>query len=78
MDPLIPQVIFDFVTVLDPMELLALDYIGPLNPPTQNKNKYIIVTVNYSSRLAFTKPMPKNKTTTSFEFLRDKITRVFR
>jgi len=48
--PLQPQVL------IEPFEKLALDFIGPINPPSKQK-KYILVCTDYVTKLVEAKEL---------------------
>lgn len=45
------------ITVLEPMSLFGMDFIGPINPPAVDGSKYVLVGVDYFSRFIFAEPV---------------------
>lgn len=55
---------------LQPMDLLGIDFVGPISPATQLTGcKYILVIVDYFSRMCWLKATPKNDSHTSAVFM---------
>ena len=64
--PLHPQVL------IEPFEKWALDFIGPINPPSQGK-KYILVCTDYVTKWVEAKPLPRATEQTVVNFLFEEI-----
>lgn len=75
--PRLPQQMAHPVVVMEPMDLLAMDYIGPINPPSIRGNRYILLAADYLSRFTFGRPSPQATADFSFGFLRDDVARIF-
>ena len=45
---------------LQPMDMLGMDYLGPLSPKPESGNRYILVMVDYFSRHCWAKAMNAN------------------
>lgn len=45
------------IGVFEPMALVGMDFLGPLTPPAKDGSKYILVIVDYFSRMVFTEPL---------------------
>lgn len=59
------------IAVLEPTALFAIDYIGPINPPTKDGHNLIIVGTDYFSRYEVAKPVKAGNTQVTFQYLRD-------
>lgn len=46
------------ITSLEPMQLVGMDFIGPLNPVAKNGSKYILLAVDYFSRFVMSVDSP--------------------
>ena len=64
--PLQPQIL------IEPFEKWALDFIGPIHPPSQGK-KYILVCTNYFFKWVEAKPLPRATEQTVVNFLFEEI-----
>ena len=60
--PLQPQIL------IEPFEKWALDFIGPIHPPSQGK-KYILVCTDYVTKWVEAKPLPRATEQTMVNFL---------
>lgn len=45
------------IGVFEPMALVGMDFLGPLTPPAKDGSKYILVAVDYFSRMIFTEAL---------------------
>jgi hypothetical protein len=59
MGPRLPKQKLLSVMVLPAMDLMAIDYIGPITPVTPRGNRYIIVGGDYFSRYVVAKALPE-------------------
>ena len=64
--PLQPQIL------IEPFEKWALDFIGPIHPPSQGK-KYILVCTDYVTKWVEAKPLPRATEQTMVNFLFEEI-----
>ena len=64
------------IVSLQPMDLLGMDFIGPITPNSRNGSVYILVVVDYFSRYLFAHATKRSTGTAVVEFLRN-ITKVF-
>jgi len=64
--PLKPQVL------IEPFEKRALDFIGPINPPSNGK-KYILVCINYVTKWVEAKALARETEQTMVNFLFEEI-----
>ena len=56
----------------EPFEKWGMDFVGPINPPSKQK-QYIIVCTDYLKKWAKTKAIKETKKEKEVEFLRDNI-----
>lgn len=47
------------IATFEPMSLVGIHFIGPLNPPAKDGSKYILVAVDYFSRFMFAEALPE-------------------
>ena len=59
-----------------PFQRIAVDLVGPLDPPTYNKNRYILTIVDYASRYPEAVPLPGIEAERVAEALVDVFSRV--
>ena len=64
--PLQPQIL------IEPFEKRALDFIGPINPPSQGK-KYILVCIDYVTKWVEAKPLLRATEQTAVNFIFEEI-----
>lgn len=75
--PKLPQQVPHPIAVMEPMDLVGMDYIGPINPPSVRGNRYIAVSADYLSRFTFGEATPEATAGFSFNFLQNNVARVF-
>ena len=46
------------VPVKSPWHHLGMDFVGPISPPSQDGNRYILTVSDYFTKFAFAKAMP--------------------
>ena len=56
---------------LQPMDMIGIDFMGPISPRTPNDNRYILLAVDYFSRYSFARPTRTADERTVVTFLRD-------
>ena len=63
---------------LQPMDMLGMDFLGPIKPAgvSGNRNLYVLIVVDYYSRFLFTKAVPEADGKTVVKTLQ-KIARIF-
>jgi hypothetical protein len=45
------------ITVLEPMQLVGMEFMGPINPPAKDGSVHILILVDYFSRFVFAMPL---------------------
>lgn len=53
---------------------IGLDFVGPISPPTNNGNRYILTVCDYFSKFAWAKAMPNKEAVNVTSALRQVIT----
>ena len=62
---------------LQPMDLLGMDFVGPINPKSKNGSVYILLAVDYFSRYLFAHATQRNTGEAVVTFLEQCIAKVF-
>ena len=62
---------------LQPMDLMGMDFVGPISPHSVNGSVYIILTVDYFSRYLFAHATKRNTGEAVVEFLSSKVAKTF-
>ena len=57
------------MVVLEPIDLFAINYLGPFLLATITRNRYILIRADYFSRFIFTKATLEVDRNTTFNFL---------
>lgn len=55
---------------LQPIDMMGIDYVGPINPASRSGNRYIIIAVDYFSRFLFARVTEKANGETTTRFMR--------
>lgn len=63
------------LVTFQPMDIYALDFLGPVSPVSGNGNKYLLVGVDYATRKVNAKPMPTNDAQQVKDFLTSDVAR---
>lgn len=62
---------------LQPMDLMGMDFLGPITPHSQNGSVYILIVVDYFSRFLFAHATMKNSGEAVVEFLEQRLSKIF-
>ena len=62
---------------LQPMDMMGMDFLGPISPHSRSGSIYIILAVDYFSRFLFAHATQRNTGEAVVRFLEDRIVRVF-
>lgn len=65
------------VMALQPMDLMGMDFLGPITPNSRSGSVYIIIAVDYFSRYLFAHATQRNNGDTVVRFLEERIARTF-
>lgn len=65
------------VMALQPMDLLGMDFLGPITPHSRNGSVYILLVVDYFSRYLFAHATQRNSGDAVVQFLEQYVTRIF-
>ena len=73
--PRLPAALPHPVAVIEPMDLYGLDYISPFNLRSRRGYRYVIIGVEYFSRVVDGEPLLEATAAASFKFL-SRVTRL--
>jgi transposase InsO family protein len=62
---------------VQPLDVLGIDYIGPIRPVPQSGAKYIVIAVDYFTRYLFARAVPTATSANSLEFFKREVVHVF-
>ena len=62
------------VPVKSPWHHLGMDFVGPISPPSQDGNRYILTVSDYFTKFAFAKAMPTKEAVNVVSALKEVIT----
>lgn len=65
------------VAIMEPLQMLVLDYLGPFTPTSNSGFKYILVGVEYMSRYLIALPTTEAKAITTWYFMVDHLSQYF-
>lgn len=73
MGPLHPSTSPKLVMTLQPMDMLGMDFLGPITPNSRSGSVYIIIAVDYFSQYLFAHATQRNNGETVVRFLKERI-----
>ena len=62
---------------LQPIDLMGMDFLGPITPHSRNGSVYIILAVDYFSRYLFPHTTKRNTGDAVIQFLDSKVAKTF-
>ena len=62
---------------LQPMDMMGMDFLGPITPDSKNGSVYILLAVDYFSRFLFAHATIRNTGEAVVDFLENNITKIF-
>lgn len=65
------------VAIMEPMQMFAINYLGPFTPTSVNGFKYILVGMDYMSRYLIATPTKEAKAHVSWQFMVDQVSMNF-